>query len=228
MHGHDVGVWVCEGSGLSLSPVLFMQVICPEPQPRALLVKWKHATAPPRPFQKDRNLRLVYSEPGRLPPWPYHLHLFAPQAPVARAMEQATDLQDWSLSVPVIGVVLIFNQKYDRPPSAWSFGRLLGRSQSPKPNQTLAWVQNQHAPYVIAALGYDEATTSVEQLRSQHNLAVDIPVIAGPELADTRRRTAAGDSGMFSSIFERQKIGFDRDYARAVLEALFQRMERER
>ena len=43
MHGHDVGVWVCEGSGLGLSPCLFMQAVCPYPLPRSLLVKWKPA-----------------------------------------------------------------------------------------------------------------------------------------------------------------------------------------
>src|SRR5512136_2968637 len=140
MHGHDVGVWVCEGSGISLSPVLFMQAVCPEPAPRLLLAKWKSAAVPPRPFRKAGALPLVYSECGRLAPWPYHLHLFAPQAPVAQALERTSSLQDWSWTVPVIGIILIFNQKYDRPPSALSFNRLLNRSQSSKPNTPLVWV----------------------------------------------------------------------------------------
>jgi hypothetical protein len=228
MHGHDVGVWVCEGSGMSLSPVLFMQAVCPDPAPRPLLVKWKHATVPPKAFRKDEALPLVYSECGRLPLWPYYVHLFAPQVPVARAMEQSSGLQDWSLSVPVVGIVLIFNQKYDRPPSAWSFSRLMRRSPSPDPKEPLTWVQEQQAPYIVAALGYDETTTSVEEFRQRYHLTADIPVMAGPKLADTRRRTASSDSGIFSSFFEPQKLGIDRDYARAVLGALFQRVERER
>lgn len=225
MHGHDVGVWVCEGSGISLSPVLFMQAVCPEPAPRLLLVKWKSAAVPPKPFRKEGALPLVYSECGRLPPWPQHLHLFAPQAPIAQALEQSSHLQDWSWTVPVIGIILIFNQKYDHPPSALSLNRLLDRSHAPKPNTPLAWVQAQHLPYVITALGYDEATTPVEQFRSQHNLAADIPVLPGPALVDARPRNQDTQSGMLSSVFERQKLAFDREYARTVLDGLLQQIE---
>lgn len=226
MHGHDVGVWVCEGSGISLSPVLLMQAVCPEPAPRRLLVKWKSATVPPKPFRKEGALPLVYSECGRLPPWPYHLHLFAPQAPIVQALERSSRLQDWSWTVPVIGIILIFSQQYDRPPSALSINRLLDRSSAPKPNTPLAWVQDQHLPYVIAALGYDEATTSVEQFRSQHHLAADIPVLPGSPLFDARPRNEDTSSGMFSSVFEHQKLAFDREYARTVLAGLFQQIKR--
>src|SRR5512143_1740431 len=85
MHGHDVGVWVSEGSGLSLSPVLFMQALCPYPVPRPFFVKWKSAVSPPKAFRKEGALPLIYSECGRIPPWPYHLHLFSPQVPIVRA-----------------------------------------------------------------------------------------------------------------------------------------------
>src|SRR5512140_265490 len=131
MHGHDVGVWVCEGSGLSLSPVLFMQAVCAEPAPRPLLVKWKSAGMPPKPFRKANALPLVYSDCGRLTTWPYYLHLFAPQAPSAQALEQTSRLQDWSWTVPLIGIILIFNQKYERPQSSLSLSRLINRAESP-------------------------------------------------------------------------------------------------
>jgi hypothetical protein len=228
MHGHDVGVWVCEGSGLSLSPVLFMQAVCPEPTPRLLLVKWKSATVPPRAFRKDSALPLVYSECGRMPPWPYHLHLFAPQAPIAQALEQTSGLQDWSWAVPVIGIIVIFNQRYDRPPSALSFKRLLNRSK-PAPVQTLlTWVQNQRVPYVVAALGYGETRDDLLQFRRLHDLAAEIPVLPGPALTDAQPRGQDKSSSMFSSIFEHRQLAFDRDYARAVLDRLFQQIERER
>jgi hypothetical protein len=229
MHGHDIGVWVCEGSGLSLSPVLFMQAVCPEPVPRLLLVKWKSAAAPPKTFRKDAALPLIYSECGRLPPWPYHLHLFAPQTPVAHAVEQTTGLQDWSWAVPIVGIILIFNQKYDHPPSALSFDRLIDRSKSPKRNESLAWVQDQHLPYVIAALGYEDAFDSLQQFRDRYDVAADIPVISGPALADARqRKQSSQSSGMFSSVFEHQQLAFDREYARAVLDRLFQLIEPKR
>ncbi len=228
MHGHDVGVWVCEGSGISLSPVLFMQAVRPEPAPRLLLVKWKSAAVPPKPFRKDGALPLVYSDCGRLPPWPYYLHLFAPQAPIAQALEQSSSLHDWSWTAPVIGIILIFNQKYDRPPSTLSFNRLINRSELHRPNTPLAWVQDQHLPCVIAALGYEDTPASVQQFRDHYDLAPDVPVLPGPALADARPRNRDASSGWLSSMFEHQKVAFDQEYAKTVLNGLLQQIERER
>jgi len=234
MHGHDVGVWVCEGSGLGLSPVLFMQAVCPYPLPHPLLVKWKPAAAPPRAFQKSGALPLVYSECGRLPSWPYHLHLFAPQAPIVQAFEQESSLQDWSIAVPVIGIVVIFDQQYDRPPSALSLSQLLSRSKSPQPhtNRSLDWARGQHLPVVVAALDYDDTSDSLREFRGRHNLEADIPVLLGPALADNRRRGEQGQSGQssdtVSSVFRRRQVALDGEYARAVLGALFRQVERER
>jgi len=230
MHGHDVGVWICEGSGLSLSPVLFMQAVCPNPIPRPLRVKWKTAAAPPKAFRKEGVLSLVYSECGRIPPWPYHLHLLAPQAPIAQAFEQESNLQDWSIAVPVIGIIVIFDQKYDRPPTTLSWNRLINRSKSPQPetNRSLTWARGQNLPYVIAALGYEDASYSVQQFRSRYDLSADIPVLFGSAPADPRQHGAQGgqSSGMFSSMFERRKVTLDGDYARAVLGKLYQLAER--
>ncbi len=230
MHGHDVGVWICEGSGLSLSPVLFMQAVCPHPPPRLLRVKWKPASEPPKAFKKDRTLPLVYTECGRVPPWPYHLHLFAPQAPIADAFEQESSLPDWSIVVPLIGIVVIFNEQYDRPPSALSWSRLINRSKPPQPetNRSLDWARGQHLPCVIAALGYDDTASTIQQFRSRYDLSADIPVLFGPAPADARQKGAEGDqsSGMFSTMFERRKVTLDGDYAKAVLGKLFQLAER--
>jgi hypothetical protein len=190
------------------------------------LVKWKAAAVPPKPFRKDGALPLVYSDCGRLPPWPYYLHLFAPQAPIAHAFEQASSLHDWSWIVPVIGIILIFNQKYDRPPSAVSLDRLIKRSH--KSSTPLEWMQNQHLPCVIAALGYEDAPISLQQFRQHYDLDADIPVIPGPALVDARPRNQDTSSGIFSSVFEHQKLAFDRNYARLVLDKLLQQSERER
>ena len=227
MHGHDVGVWVCEGSGISLSPVLFMQAMRPEPAPRLLLVKWKSAAIPPKPFRKDGTLPLVYSDCGRLPSWPYYLHLFAPRASIAQALERTSSLHDWSWTVPVIGIILIFNQKSDRPPSTLPFSRLINRSGPRRPNMPLAWVQDQHLPCVIAALGYEDTPASVQQFRDHYDLAPDIPVIPGPALADARLRNQDASSGMLSSVFVHQKVAFDQECAKTVLNGLLQQIERE-
>ncbi len=226
MHGHDVGVWVYEGSGISLGPVLFMQALCPDPPPRPLLVKWKPAAPPPKPFRKDGALPLIYSECGRLPNWPYHLHLFAPQAPVASAVTQGTGLQDWVWAVPLIGIILIYNQKYDRPPSTFSFSRLLDRSKAPQPSAPLAWVVAQRLPCVIAALDYEDSRDAVEQFRRRYNVADEIPVLPGPALIDGRKRSQDSESSMFSSVFEHQKLAIDKEYAKTVLNALLRHIER--
>ena len=231
MHGRDVGVWVCEGSGISLSPVLFMQAVCPSPAPRPLLVRWKQATAPPGAFRKAGALPLIYSECGRVPPWPYHLHLFSPQVPITRAFEQESGLQDWSIAVPLLGIIVIFDQKYDRPPAVLSLNWLLNRPgpPHPEPNRSLAWARDQHLPYVVAALGYDDTPDTVEQFRSRYGLTAEIPLLLGPALADARRRGAQSQddqsSGMFSSLFDRQKLTLDGDFARAMLAALYRLSE---
>ncbi len=226
MHGHDVGVWVCEGSGLSLSPCLFMQALCPDPAPRPLLVKWKHSGTPPKPFRSSGTLALIYTEVGRIPPWPYHLHLFSPQAPVVRDFEQASGLQDWHLTVPVIGIIVIFDKKYDRPPAMPPLNQLFNRSKSLKPNGPLDWVRAQQLPYVVVTLGYDDAPIAEQQFRNRHEIASDIPVVRGPALADARQRNDQ-TSSMFSSVFEHQKLVFDRESAKAVLSTLYRLVERE-
>jgi hypothetical protein len=233
MHGHDVGVWVCEGSGLSLSPCLFMQVLCPDPVPRPLLVKWKQSGAPPKSFRSGA-LPLIYSGGGRFPSWPYHLHLFAPQAPAARDFEQESGLSDWHLTVPVIGLVVIFDQKHDALPSTFSLSWLINRitSANPKKNRTLEWTRAQQSPYVIAALGYEDTPAAQEQLRSRYEIAEDTPIVPGPALADFRRKAqhqdGQADSGMIASVFEPQQLTLDREHARIVMGVLYQRIERKR
>ncbi len=227
MHGHDVGVWVCEGSGLSISPCLFMQALCPDPAPRSLYVKWKPSIAPPQSFRRSGTLPLTYSECGRIPPWPYHLHLFAPQAPITRSLERESRLSDWSFAVPLVGVIVIFDQKYDRPASLPSLNQLLNRSKSPKSNGPLAWVRAQQLPYVVAALGYDKVSVSEQQFRSRHEITADIPVLQGPALADARARNTEASS-MFSSVFDHQQLAFDKEYARAILGVLFKLVESKR
>jgi len=234
MHGNDAGVWVCEGSGLSISSVLFMQAVCPDPVPRLLFIKWKQSVSPPKSFRQAGTLPLIYSECGRIPPWPYHLHLFAPQTPIARAFEQESRLQDWSFMVRLLGIIVIFDQKHDGLPGLLSVNRLIDRFRpsNPQANRSLAWARVQQLPYVIAALGYEDIPASKEQLRSRYDIAADIPIVPGPALADARQQSVKGQSvqtsGMFSAVFEHQKLAFDREHARAALHALYQVIERKR
>jgi len=224
MHGHDIGLWVSEGSGLSLSPVLFMQAINRAAEPRPLLVKWKADTEPPKPFRKEGALSLVYSDCGRLPAWPYYVHLFAPQAPVMQALHDTSNLPDWAWTVPISGIVMIFSRQYDRPPSAFSLDRLLKRS--PQPRTPLAWAEAQQLPIVIAALGYDNSQAAYEEFRERYHLPPEMPVIPGPALANERKPDSQG--GMFSTVFERQQVVFDKDYAAVVLDKLLKQIEHKR
>jgi hypothetical protein len=229
LHGNDAGVWVCEGSGLSLSPVLFMQALCPDSAPRPLLVKWKQSVPPPKPFRPSGTLPLVYSECGRIPPWPYHLHLFAPQEPVAGSVQRDCGLPDWSFTVRLIGIIIIFDQKHDGQSAVLALNRLINRSKPSKPNKPLAWVRAQQLPYVIAALGYDGTSEAKQQLRRRYEIAADIPIVPGPALADARRRRIKyqdDQTSMLPSVLGRKELAFDADHAKATLGALYQLIER--
>jgi hypothetical protein len=231
MHGHDAGVWVCEGSGLGLSPVLFLQALCPDPAPRLLQVKWKHAVAPPKSFRSAGTLPLIYSEGGHLPPWPYYLHLFAPQAPVAQNFEFESGLQDWHLTVPVLGIVVLFDRKYDPLPGLFSWRGLKSSltSSNPKRNRSLEWAQAQHLPLVIAALGYEDTPITREQLQGRYDITEDFPIVPGPVLADVRRKAAGQtSSGTLASAFEPQQLTLDKEYARRVMGVLYKQIEEKR
>jgi len=224
MHGHDAGVWVCEGSGLGLSPTLFLQALCPDPDPRLLLVKWKHTAAPPKHFRSTGTLPLVYSEGDHIAPWPYYLHLFAPQEPIADKFELVSGLQDWQLIVPVLGIVVIFDQKYDPQPSlfSWRGFRNSVTSTNQKSNRSLEWARAQRLPMVIAALGYDNTSAFQEQIHGRYEITDDIPIVPGPELANLKRK--GGSGGMFSFAFEPQQIALDKEFARHVMSVLYQQV----
>ena len=226
MHGHDAGVWVCEGSGLGLSPTLFLQALCPDPDPRPLLVKWKSAGAPPKPFRSTKTAPLVYSEISHLAPWPYYLHLFTPQAPVARNFELESGLPDWQLTVPVLGIVVTFDRQYDPQPPLFSWRGFKNSvtSANPKSNRSLAWARARHLPLVIAALGYDNTLAFEGQLRSRYDIPDGIPIVPGPELADARRKAGKSDGGMLAFAFTPQQIALDKEYARRVMSVLYQQV----
>ena len=233
LHGNDVGVFVCEASGILLSPCLFMQSICPDPPPRPLLVKWKKSVSPPKSFRPSGTLPLIYSDCGRDPRWHYYLHLFALQLPVAGVLEKESDLQDWTFSVRMLGIVLIFDRKHDDTLSYAFFNWLSNRNKqaTPKKNPSLSWVRAQQLPYVIAALGYDDAPSSEHQFRSIYGIAADIPVVPGPALTDEKRlnlkrKSVQTSSNTFSSLFEPQKLAFDGEHARRVLVTLYKLIER--
>jgi hypothetical protein len=228
MHGRDAGVWVCEGSGLGLSPTLLLQALCPDREPRALLVKWKSAAAPPKSFRSTRTLPLVYSEIERLPPWPHYLRLFAPQAPIAEKFELDSGLQDWQLTVPVLGIIVTFDRQYDPQPPVFSWRGFKNTltATNPKTNRTLGWARAQHLPIVIAALGYDHTLAFEEQLSRRYDIPNDIPIVPGPTLADARRKSS--DSGPLAFAFTPQQITLDREFARRVMSVLYQPIEKQR
>ncbi len=191
-----------------------------------MLVKWKAETEPPKPFRKDGALPLVYSDCGRLPTsaWPYYVHLFAPQAPVVQALQDTSSLRDWAWTVPISGIVVIFNRRYDHAPSTFSLDRL--RKPAHPPSTPLGWAQAQQLPIVVAALGYDNDPTACEEFRAIYHLPPEIDVIPGPALANERKPDS--QSGMFSNVFERQNVIFDKDFAGVVLNGLLKQIKRER
>jgi hypothetical protein len=141
---------------------------------------------------------------------------------VEQALEDSSNLRDWAWSVPISGIVAIFNRQYDHAPSTFSLERLLKRA--PQPRSPLAWAEAQQIPIVIAALGYADDPTSYEEFRELYRLPPEITVVPGPALANERKP----DSSMFSMVFERQNVVFDKDFAGVVLGKLLKQIERER
>ncbi len=224
MHGRDAGIWICEGSGLGLGPILFLQALCPNPEPRPLLVKWRSAAPPPKAFQSSRTLPLIYTEAGNLPPWPNFIHLFAPQAPIASKFEADGRLSDWHLTVPLLGIIVLFDRRHDTPSASLSLSwlRRSTASANSKKNGALEWARAQQLPLVIGALGYDNTPTYAEHLRGRYDIPPNIPIAPGPLPADVKRQQA--NSGMFALSFDRQQVSLDKDYARHVMHLLYQQV----
>ena len=224
-HGSDMGIWVCEASGILISPFLFIQAVCPARFPRSVSVKWQPSGSPPKPFGKSEALSFIYGECGRVPPWQSYLHLFSLEIPATRPFERKCALSDWQFPARMGGVVVTFDKRSDDDAT----GRLAYRLQSAfnpsaqSKNRTLTWVKAQGLPFVVAAMGYNTGRFTEDRFRQRYGLELHSPIVTGPSLADAA--SPAGRSVVSWPLMGGRKVKFAAEYAKQVLSVLCKLIE---
>ncbi len=224
-HDNDVGIWVCEASGILISPFLFIQAVCPARFPRSVIVRRQPSDSPPKSFSKSEELSFIYGECGRLPAWQSYLHLFSVGIPSIRPFERESSLGDWQFPVRMAGAVVTFDRRSDDDVTARLARQLqtiLRPTTSPR-NRTLEWVMAQGIPFVVAALGYNTGDFAEDQFRQRFGIPPHSPIVTGPALADeSARDTASSGSRSIVSwpLMGGRKVKFSAEYGRQVLGVL--------
>ncbi len=229
-HGSDVGIWICEASGILISPFLFIQAVCPARFPRSVTVKRQPSDTPPKSFSKAEEFSFIYGECGRLPAWQSHMHLFSIEIPLVHSFEHECNLSDWQFPVRMAGIVVTFDRRSDEDAA----GRLVHGLQNvfkpsaPPTNRTLEWVKAQGIPFVVAALGYDTGGFDEDRFRWRFGIPPTSPIVIGPALADEppRDADAAGGRNVITwPILGGHKVKFATEYGKQVLGVLCKLME---
>jgi len=231
-HGSDVGIWVCEASGILISPFLFIQAACPARFPRSVTVKRQPSDSPPRSFRKSEALSFIYGECGQLPAWQSYVHLFSIGIPATRPFELECGLGDWQFPVRMAGAVVTFDKRSDDGAT----GRLIYRlhrafnPSAQSKNRTLEWVKAQGLPFVVAAVGYDTRGFAEDRFRRRFGVPPHTPIVTGPALADESPRDAASTGGrsvVSLPLLGSRKVKFAVEYAKQVLGVLCKLIETE-
>jgi hypothetical protein len=218
---NDAGIWICECSGISISPCLLIQALCSDPYPQVISATWKGDGQPPKAFQKTGTIPLIYGQCNR----PFNkagtLHLFSIQTPVAVAFEQFSHLQDWSFPAQIQAIVALFDQRHDKSNSAFSLKSLFSKDtiNMPVRNRTMEWIKTQHLPYIAAFADEDLKRQDETKFRQRYDLPASIPVLSGPSPRDERLKTASSGAAL-QFLFFGQKVGFVKEYAHHILEIL--------
>lgn len=220
LNHNDAGIWICECSGISISPCLLMQALCSESYPQPATATWNKDGLPPKPFQKTRTIPLLYGKCSRPLQKPGSLHLFSIQSPVAPAFEQSSQLQEWQFPINIRAIIVLFDQRHNRPGAETFFEQVLGKitPTASVNNHTLAWVKAQQLPFVVAAANENATPQDETRFRQRYQLPANIPIISGPALSDERLK--ANNAGLFQFLFSGQRVSFAREYAQHILEIL--------
>ncbi len=219
--GNDAGILICEACGISISPVLFMQAVCPPNFPLPQRVPWQSSAPLPKAFAAQQALPILYGEAGRVTPSPAFLHLYSLSEPAVKPARKATQLADWKFPVPIRGAVVLFEFKYDRVASESLWVRL---GITPSKNEMLAWIQKQKIPYVVGAMGYADREFLELKFRVLYDIPHNVPILDGAPPADAgakrpkKKQTASASA--FSGVFERTQVVLDADYCKRVLGVL--------
>jgi hypothetical protein len=230
-HGNDAGVLVMEATGISISAFLFVQAVCPEPFPLPYQIKWRGTGSVPHAFRETRGMPVLYGDYGRAQPSQPYIHLFTPQVPVVNSFQRDSQIADWAFPAPIQGIVVLCDVRYDDPLSKNLWNRVVNifSPNTSSHNTTLDWARDTQLPFVIGALGYPAAEFDAPRFRKVHGIASKVSVLPGPPLADEKRankpkRMYGEGSGVFS-VFERQKLVLDREYAKRLLSSLTQNIQ---
>ncbi len=229
-HGTDVGIWVCEASGILISPFLFIQAVCPARFPRSVTVKRQPSDSPPKHFRKSEEFSFIYGECGRLPAWQSYMHLFSIEIPAVRPFERECSLGDWQFPARMGGAVVTFDRRTDEDTAARLVRELQGlvKPSALFTNRTLEWVKAQGIPFVVAALGYDTGDFAEDRFRQRFGIPPHSPIVAGPALADEPPRDAAPSGGrsiVTWPILGGRKVKFATEYGKQVLGVLCKLIE---
>jgi hypothetical protein len=229
-HGTDAGIWICEASGILISPFLFIQAVCPARFPRSVTVRRQPSDSPPKFFSKSEEFSFIYGELGRLPAWQSYLHLFSIAIPAVRPFERESSLSDWQFPAPMAGAVVTFDRRNDEDAAGRLVRGLQGlfKPSAQFKNRTLEWVKAQGIPFVVAALGYDADGFAEDQFRQRFGIPPRSPIVTGPALADEALRDAAspGNRNIVAwPIWGKRKVKFAPEYGRQVLGVLCKLIE---
>ncbi len=215
----DIGIWVCEASGILISPSLFMQSVCKDFVPSLIRVKWhNYPGLPPKPFQRMDGLPVLYGKVGQIPLFPGDIHLFSAQEPTRNLFERAGVLSDWQFPVQIRGIVVLLESKRDYQitrqilkQAAAIFHQTLDFR-----NQTLAWCEKQALPTVIALMEDANEQLSEEAYRSRHEIQDNDKVLIGPALGKERVKN---EGGVFGGLIQLGglRVKFDEEYGRRIL-----------
>ncbi len=232
-HGTDVGIWVCEASGILISPFLFIQAVCPARFPRSVTVRRQPSDSPPKSFSKSDEFSFIYGECGRLPAWQSYMHLFSIEIPAVRPFERECGLSDWQFPVRMGGAVVTFDRRSDEDATSRLVRELQGlfKPSALVTNRTLEWVKAQGIPFVVAALGYDTGNFAEDRFRRRFGIPPHSPIVTGPALADETPREAASSGGrsvVTWPLMGGRRVKFSPNYGKQVLGVLCTLIEAQR
>jgi hypothetical protein len=134
--------------------------------------------------------------------------------------ERDTALRDWDLPLLIEGIVVLLERCREETLPRWLLQML-----RPSIRRTLAWVDRQRLPYVVAAMGYDDSI-SVHEVRRRYGLAPTVRVIRGPPptqhfrpKTDYRNAMSEG-GGLLAMLLGGGDLRFDAGFAVDVLRAM--------
>lgn len=220
--GKPSGVWICANGRDSLAPCLFMEAACAGRLPIQTRARWIGQGDAPRRFRQSGGLPLLQGICSEDLTESRPLHLFANMAGAAVRFERRSRLADWAMPIPIVAMVMLLDKREE---AGWFGQLLLGPGISR--NRTLAWVQTQTLPLVVAAMGYETDELFSGRFALRYPLPAQVCLLAGEPPArrplDEGDRTSAGSwlvHGSMATLLGLGGLRFNPQYASRILAVL--------